>query len=176
LSIPNRKYVTDLFASFTIADGSVTTPKLADDSVTNLKIADNSISSPKLQDGSVTTEKLTNKAVTDGKLADMETNAVKCRAVAGTGVPQNLVIGSFQTLGRAATGNLKSLTRPEQRNNVGILRVSSVIDQTSWGGNQNYTKTITLSLLLIHFSTFYLNFLLIIFRIVYNDSKYNDTK
>jgi hypothetical protein len=42
----------------TVADGSITTPKMADASVTEAKLSDNAVTGPKIADGSVTTAKL----------------------------------------------------------------------------------------------------------------------
>lgn len=60
-------------STFTLDDGSVTTPKLADLAVTTPKLADNSVTSAKIVDGTIATADLANSSVSTGKL---QTDAV----------------------------------------------------------------------------------------------------
>jgi hypothetical protein len=69
-----------------LADLSVTTPKLADGAVVELKLADGAVTTDKLAGGAVTTEKLANGAATTDKLADGAVTTAKLAAGATAGV------------------------------------------------------------------------------------------
>lgn len=62
--------VAEQAASDTIADGSVTTPKLSDEAVTTIKMAPYSVTSLRLAENAVETRKISDGAITNDKLAN----------------------------------------------------------------------------------------------------------
>jgi hypothetical protein len=104
---PTSKIIT-IAASYTLADGSVTTAKLAADAVTTVKILDAAVTAAKLASNAVTTAKIQDAAVTLAKLADLAASTLVGRQSSGTGAPQAVTLGTG--LSMSADGILSAST------------------------------------------------------------------
>jgi hypothetical protein len=90
---PTSKIIT-IAASYTLADGSVTSAKLAVDAVTTVKILDAAVTAAKLAADAVTTAKIQDAAVTLAKLANLAASTLIGRQSSGTGAPQAVTLGT----------------------------------------------------------------------------------
>lgn len=119
-SVTAPKLAANAVETVAIKDANVLTAKIADAAVTTVKIADNNVTTPKILDGAVTTAKILDANVTVAKLAG------GFRPI--TGSSRNLVV--FRTL--AAPNNKLTATADELiLTGAGVCYLASTVNITA---------------------------------------------
>ncbi len=120
-TIATTKFVRDAITNYaTVADGSITTPKIANNSIDYYHLKNNSVAWDKLQAGAVTTNALVNSTststgVTTAKIADtavteakIGSSAVTSSKIADNAVTSNKISNSAVTSNKIATSAVTS--------------------------------------------------------------------